>query len=128
MESQVNNPRDNLTRNDWVTRPGAGFLWWCLPLCIGFAANLFALPARGLALIWMVLFVWMGTGCILNARRCHRLHCYISGPAFLVGAGALGLLAAGLLPLGSHSLNSIVGLTLLAALLSFVPEIWKKYA
>ena len=128
MESQVSNPRDNLTRNDWVTRPGAGFLWWCLPLCIGFAANLFALPARGLALIWMVLFVWTGTGCILNARRCHRLHCYISGPAFLVGAGSLGLLAAGLLPLGSHSLNSIVGVTLLAALLSFVPEIWKKYA
>jgi len=39
-----------------------------------------------------------------------------------------GLLAAGLLALGPHALNNIVGVTLLAALLSFVPEIWKKYA
>jgi hypothetical protein len=38
------------------------------------------------------------------------------------------LLAAGLLEFGPQSLNAIVGLTLLAALLSFVPEIWKKYA
>ena len=124
----MRNQPDNLTRSDWVTRPGAGIFWWCLPLCIGFAANSFALPARSLALIWVALFVWMGTGCVLNARRCHRLHCYISGPVFLLGAVALGLLAAGLLPLGSHSLNSIVGVTLLVALLSFVPEIWKKYA
>jgi len=119
---------DNHTLNDWVTRPGAGFFWWCLPLGIGFAANLFGLPARGVALIWVVLFVWMGTGCILNARRCHRPHCYISGPVFLLGAVALGLLAAGLLALGPHALNNIVGVTLVAALLSFVPEIWKKYA
>lgn len=124
----MNNQPDNLTRNDWVTRPGAGILWWCLPLCIGFATNLFALPVRGLGLIWMVLFVWMGTGCVLNARRCHRLHCYISGPVFLLGAVVLGLVAAGLLALGPHALNNIVGVTLVVALLSFVPEIWKKYA
>ena len=58
------------------------------PLGIGFAAHLFGLPTRGLALIWVALFVWMGTGCILNARRCHRPHCYISGPVFLLGAVA----------------------------------------
>jgi hypothetical protein len=127
MESQACNQLDDLHRNDWVTRPGAGIFWWCLPICIGFVANLFALPTRSLALIWVVLFVWMGTGCILNARRCHRLHCYISGPAFLLGAVALGLLAAGLLPIGSRAFSSVVGITLLAALLSFVPEIWKKY-
>jgi len=128
MENQLSSQPDDHTRNDWVTRPGAGFFWWCLPLGIGFAANLFGLPTRRLALIWVVLFVWMGTGCILNARRCHRLHCYISGPVFLLGAVALGLLAAGLLALGPHALNNIVAVTLVAALLSFVPEIWKKYA
>jgi hypothetical protein len=99
-----------------------------LPLGVGFAANYLALPARGIAAIWILLFVWMGTGCILNARRCHRLHCYISGPAFLLGAAALGLLAAGVFEFGPHAPNNIVGVTLVAALLSFVPEIWKKYA
>jgi hypothetical protein len=41
----------------------------------------------------------------------------------------LGVLAAGLLPFGPHALNNVVGVTLVAALLSFVPEmIWKKYS
>jgi hypothetical protein len=102
------------------------FFWWCLPLGVGFAANFLALPVRSTAIIWVILFVWMGTGCILNARRCHRLHCYISGPTFLLGAVVLGLLAAGLLGFGPHALNNIVGATLIVALLSFVPEIWKK--
>jgi hypothetical protein len=124
----VSNQPNNHPRIDWVTRPGAGFFWWCLPLGVGFTANFFALPARGIALIWVILFVWMGAGCVLNARRCHRLHCYISGPAFLLGAAILGLSAAGLLALGPHALNNIVGATLVVALLSFIPEIWKKYA
>jgi hypothetical protein len=115
--------------DDWVRRPAMGFLWWCLPLAIGFAANFFALAARAVALIWMVSFFWMGTGCILNARRCHRLHCYISGPAFFLGAAALGLFAAGVPPLGPHSLNNIIGVTLGIALLSFLPEmVWRKYS
>src|SRR5260370_273671 len=98
IEGHVSDQLDNHTRNDWVTRPVAGFLWWFLPLGLALAANFLALPVRGTATIWVILFVWMGTGCILNARRCHRLHCYISGPVFLLGAVALGLLAAGLLP------------------------------
>jgi hypothetical protein len=115
------------TRNDWVNRPGMGFVWWCLPLVIGFASNFFSMAARATALVWMASFIWMGTGCTLNARRCHRLHCYISGPAFFLGAAALALFAAGI-ALGPHSLNNIVGLTLAVALLSFLPEmIWRKY-
>lgn len=116
------------TENDWVRRPGMGFVWWCLPLGVGIAANYFVSSARGIALVWMVSFVWMGTGCILNARRCRRLHCYISGPAFVLGAAALALFSAGVALLGPHSLNNIVGITLTVALLSFVPEmIWRKY-
>ena len=119
----------NERRNDWVERPGMGFVWWCLPLGIGVASNFFVISARATALIWMVSFLWMGTGCILNARRCHRLHCYISGPVFFLGAAALALFAAGIALLGPHSLNNIVGLTLTIALLSYVPEmIWRKYA
>ena len=116
------------TRNDWVNRPGMGLVWWCLPLSLGFASNFLAISARPTALVWMASFIWMGSGCILNARRCRRLHCYISGPAFFLGAAALALFAAGSGLLGPHSLNNIVGLTLSVALLSFLPEmIWRKY-
>jgi hypothetical protein len=90
--------------------------------------NHFASSPRAIALVWMVSFMWMGTGCILNARLCHRLHCYISAPAFILGAAALALFAAGIALLGPHSLNNIVGITLTVVLLSFVPEmIWRKY-
>jgi hypothetical protein len=118
----------NETRNDWVRRPGMGLVWWCLPLGIGVAANFFASSARNIAIVWVLMFVWMGTGCVLNALRCHRLHCYISGSAFFLGAVALTLFAMGVAPLGEHSLNNIVGITLCAVLLSFVPEMtWRKY-
>jgi hypothetical protein len=69
----MNEQPANETRNDWVNRPGMGFVWWCLPLGIGVASNFFAISARATALVWMVSFLWMGSGCILNARRCHRL-------------------------------------------------------
>jgi hypothetical protein len=124
----MNEQRSNAPRNDWVDRPGMGFVWWCLPLGIGAASNFFALSARATAVIWLVAFLWMGTGCVLNARRCQRLHCYISGPVFFLGAAALALFAAGLAPWGPHSLNNIVGITLSLALLSFLAEIiWQKY-
>jgi hypothetical protein len=114
-------------RDDWVNRPGMGIVWWCLPIAIGVATSYLASSSLTTVLVWIVSFVWMGTGCILNARRCHRVHCYISGPTFFLGAAALGLFAAGIAFAGPHSLNNIVGITLTVALLSFVPEIiWKK--
>jgi len=124
----MNEQKVDETGNDWVRRPGMGFVWWCLPLGVGVAANYFASSPRAIALVWMVSFSWMGTGCILNARRCHRLHCFISGPAFFLGAAALALFTSGIALLGPHSLDNIVGITLTVALLSFVPElIWRKY-
>lgn len=114
-------------RDDWVNRPGMGIVWWCLPLVAGVAASYLASSPLATVLVWIVSFVWMGTGCILNARRCHRLHCYISGPAFFLGAAALCLFATGIAFAEPHSLNNIVGITLTVALLSFVPEIiWRK--
>jgi hypothetical protein len=115
-------------RNDWFRRPGTALILWGLPLGIGLAVYLIALPLRTEALVWLVAFVWMGTGCILNARRCGRLHCLIAGPLFLAGAVAAGLLAADGLVFGAHGLNNMVSVTLVLALLSFVPEaVWHRY-
>jgi hypothetical protein len=50
------------------------------------------------------------------------LHCYISGPVFLIGAVVVGLLAAGLTFLGPHALNNVVSITFVLVILSFVPE------
>ena len=129
MTNSSDNRPNYEPKSDLVQRPVSALLWWCLPLCVGFLANLIVLPPRATALVWVIAFTWMGTGCVVNARRCHRLHCYISGPAFLLGAATIGLLGLGALAWGPHALNNVVGITLVAALLSFVPEvIWRKYA
>jgi hypothetical protein len=44
--------------------------------------------------MWIAALMWMGTACILNARRCGRTHCRYTGPYYLVMiAPVLGLSA-----------------------------------
>jgi hypothetical protein len=119
----------NAAAKDWVQQPLVAFLWWCLPLCLGFSMNFFAVPPRAAALVWTILLGWMGTGCVLNARRCHRLHCYISGPLLLLGAIFAGLVALHVATVGPRVFSNAISATLVLVLLSFVPErIWKRYA
>jgi hypothetical protein len=110
--------------SDLLARPISAFFWWCLPLIIGFAGQMIGQPVQIEALVWALSLAWMGTGCVLNAMRCHRLHCYIAGPVFLVGALAEASIGAHLLVLGIHAVNNIAGATLLLTLLSFVPEFY----
>jgi hypothetical protein len=116
-------------RQDWLRQPLSCFLWWGLPLVIGALVGMLHLPFRTGAGVCSLLFVWMATGCILNARRCHRVHCYISGPVLLLGGLAAALAALGLLDLNPRGFANLVSAVLLLALLSFVPEIvWKRYS
>jgi hypothetical protein len=70
----------------------------------------------------------MGTGCGLNALRCGRRHCFISGPVLWVGAIATGLIALGILS-GRNALGEAVNGTVALAALSFLSEwFWGLYA
>jgi hypothetical protein len=54
----------------------------------------------------------MGVACLANARRCGRVHCYATGPFFLILAGGSLLYGLGVMPLGSNGWNTL-GLILL---------------
>jgi hypothetical protein len=59
------------------------------------------LPVRIRVVVWIVALIWMGTACILNARRCKRTHCRYTGPYYLamtapVVALGLGVVSAGI--------------------------------
>lgn len=115
-------------KQDFVRKPLNAFVLWWLPIGIGMAQSPFGLPYRASCAIWAAAFVWMGMGCLVNAYRCHRLHCYISGPIFLVGSAPLGLLALNAIQLGPHALNYIVAVIFGLVILSFIPEMaWRKY-
>jgi len=49
--------------------------------------------------IWIPAFLIMGVGCLVNASRCGRLHCYITGPIFLLAAIYVGLSTMSIVPI-----------------------------
>jgi len=67
-------------------------------------------------------YAWMGVGCVINAARCGRLHCYFTGPMFLLGALAIFLVGFEYLDLGWFHVPHISYTTIALALSSFVLE------
>jgi len=61
---------------------------WGVPIMLVVAGAL--IPAARAAL-WIPSFAVMGLACVINARRCGRLHCHVTGPLFLLGAIATTL-------------------------------------
>ena len=111
-----------------MRQPLSFCLWWGLPIVVGGAAGFLNFRFRVGAGICAVLFFWMATGCLLNARRCRRVHCYISGPVLLAGAVFAAAVALGIVGIAPRTFGNAVGVVLVLALLSFVPEIvWKRY-
>ena len=94
---------------DWVGNARTNLLAWWIPQAAILAALAAPVPIR--ATIWTIALIWMGTACILNARRCHRTHCRFTGPYYLA-------MTAPVLALGSEIVSAgIYGWVALAALI-----------
>lgn len=117
---------------DWTRQPIGVLIGWVLPIALGLSSNVLSasFEAQGVpAFIWAAAFVWMGLACLLNARRCHRLHCYFSGPILLGGALLTILLGLRVISFGPHGLNNLVSGTFVLALLTYLPELIRgRYA
>ncbi|MGH8132290.1 MAG: hypothetical protein ACRETP_03520 [Steroidobacteraceae bacterium] len=102
---------------DWA-RSLRGWLTWGIPVAI-----LVISPERYLVIVWPTALTFMGVACLLNARRCGRIHCYATGPFFLLLA-ILGLLyGIGVLPLGARGWTTLsIALVIGSAVLICVPE------
>jgi hypothetical protein len=77
-----------------LVRGWSAFALWCVPTVL-IVIGAFLPNAR--ALLWIPSFLVMGVACIVNARGCGRLHCYVTGPVFLLGALASALDALAML-------------------------------
>jgi hypothetical protein len=60
------------------------------------------LPVSIRAVVWTVALVWMGTACLLNARRCNRTHCRYTGPFYLAMTAPVIALGWGILSVGIY--------------------------
>jgi len=63
----------------------------------------FGLEPTWRAWVWTAMLAAMGVACLVNARRCGRIHCRVTGPFLLLMAAAVVGYAAGVLPLGPHA-------------------------
>ncbi len=111
---------------DWAANPLPTMLWWVAPIV--FAVAVSSLAGRFGVAAWSLALAWMAAGCLLNAARCHRRHCYLSGPVLLAGAVVFGLEALGVFSLGSTGNIALLWCAFGLVLLSWIPErIWGKY-
>ena len=106
---------------------GRGILLWVVPAIILVLTA--GLGGAYLVVIWPVLLAFMGAACLLNARRCGRLHCFITGPFFLVLALLALLYGLDIVPLGPHGWQWLTDALLIGGcVLTCVPEwLFGKY-
>ena len=53
-------------------------------------------------IVWIVALGWMGTACLLNAKRCGRVHCQFTGPFFLIMIVPVFLHGFAIIPFGAE--------------------------
>ncbi len=114
---------------DLVKKSGARWLLWGLPIAIMLLAVYFAVGGWIVTTAWTLSLAVMGGACLVNARGCGRMHCYFTGPFFLVMAVVSLAYGLRLLPLGPHGWLYL-GMVLLVGggLLGLVPEwLWGRY-
>jgi hypothetical protein len=84
---------------------------------------------KGRLLLWIPALLVMGAACLVNAVRCGRVHCYITGPLSLLAIGYVVIAEYHLVPLDAgYFLDSILGVTILAFLLEIPYGRYRKRA
>lgn len=100
---------------DLTNRRWSQFLW---------AVSLLAIVVGGVLsstrfVLWPAGFIIAGVLCVANAARCGRLHCYITGPLFLL-AGLVSILRG--FDIVSWAWESIASVAFLGAVLGCLSE------
>lgn len=110
---------------DWGARNVSWMVGWGLP-AIALASGAFTDTEIW---IWAPMLTWMGVACLLNARRCGRMHCHFTGPFFLMMALVSLLFSLGVLPLGGEGWAWLGGVVVAGWLvLRTAPErLWGSY-
>jgi hypothetical protein len=79
-----------------LTGRKTAWLFWYVPVLLVIVGSSWS---RGRVWLWIPGFLAMGIGCLANAARCRRTHCYITAPLFLLAAVFVGLSALGIVAL-----------------------------
>ena len=98
---------------DWLQSPHTKLLARWIPSTAILAGLLALLQVR--TAIWLIALSWMGTACILNAKRCGRTHCRYTGPYYLAMIAPVVVLGSGLVSVGIYAWLAMAGVILLGS-------------
>lgn len=111
--------------NDLLEERFATIAIYWLPIAVLVASGFFSVGNAARTVIWAVALITMGVGCLVNALRCGRVHCYATGPFFLLMAAVAVLYGLGIAPLGARGWNTIAIITLIGGIaLCYLPELF----
>ena len=101
------------------------FILYWLPAIAIVVAGAPAISSGWRTVVWTVALATMGVACIVNALRCGRVHCYLTGPFFLLMALVALSYGLGILRLGKNGWNLLGLITLIGAIaLWCLPEMF----
>lgn len=105
---------------DWARGRRALLIWWTPIALLMISAQIGGLYRD---ITWPLLLVFMGVACLLNARGSGRIHCYVTGPFFLILALMALLLGLGVFTLGANGWQILSAVLVIGgAALTCVPE------
>jgi hypothetical protein len=113
---------NNASRDILSNVPLTALLFW-FPIIGLMVSGFFQIGQAWRTGVWVVALAILGAACTVNALRCGRVHCYVTGPFFLAMAIVALLYGVGVIPLGTNGWNFIGGAVLIGALiLCCLPE------
>ena len=101
------------------------FILYWLPAIAIVVAGAPVISSGWRTVVWTVALATMGGACIVNAVRCGRVHCYLTGPFFLLMALVALSYGLDILHLGGNGWNLLGLITLIGAVtLWYLPEMF----
>src|SRR5205823_6488847 len=95
------------------TESNVAWLLWGVPAAVLILGSLVSPLPR--MLLWTPAFAVAGVACVVNGAHCGRVHCYVTGPLYLLAAIATLLDGMEFVPLRSSWIGgAVVGGTILA--------------
>jgi hypothetical protein len=124
--------RTSGSAQDILSRPWLAFLLFWLPAIAIAVTGGSHFHGIVRAAVWAASLSVMGVACIVNAARCHRVHCYLTGPFFLAMAVVTLLYGFGILTLGRNgwtvlALAIVIGAFALCCLPEWVFGKYRKH-
>ena len=101
------------------------FILYWLPAIAIVVAGVPAISSGWRTVVWTVALGTMGVACIVNALRCGSVHCYLTGPFFLLMALIALSYGLGMLHLGGNGWNLLGLIALIGSIaLWYLPEMF----